>query len=147
MTSAHGELREAGRAVREARALLAETLRRHDRLTVHLNTAWREQEDVTERYQRLLVGLLRVLDNCTSLGAVRDGLRTLLDEHGVEPIPVEPGDPFDGERHHNQETVSIMDIPAGVVVDVLADGYLRRAEGRTLVVRPAMVRVSAGERE
>jgi len=135
--------------VREARAVLAETLRRHDRLTTHLNTAWREHEDVVERYQRLLVGLLRVLDDCASPDneIVRDGLRTLLDEHGVEPIPVEPGDLFDGERHHNQETVPIVDVPAGVVVDVLADGYLRRAEGRTLVVRPAMVRVSAGERE
>jgi molecular chaperone GrpE (heat shock protein) len=150
MEGAHADLREAGRAVREARALLAEALGRHDRLGAHLTAAWRGQDDLTARHQRLLLGLLRVLDDCAhlmSLGhevaVVHDGLHALLREHGVEVMPVTAGEPFDGERHRSQETVAGTDLPAGVVVDVLAAGYLRRAGGTTVVIRPATVRVSA----
>jgi hypothetical protein len=151
ITGAHGDLRLAGRAVREARALLTEALSGHDRVSARLNAAWREHEDAVVRYQKLLVGVLSVLDDCGQLGeevtVVRDALRTLVGEHGVEPMPVHAGDPFDGERHISQAKVVDVALRPGVVVDVLGEGYQRRSGDTTVVVRPAMVRVSAPETE
>lgn len=148
LANAHGDLREAGKAVREARALLSEVASRHDRIGGHLNRAWREQESVGEDYRTLLAGVLRILDDCAHLesrnadaAVIGNGLRGLLREQRVETLPVKAGDSFDGELHQSQGETPGTAGQDPVVAEVLAQGYLRRAGGTRAVVRPALVRI------
>jgi hypothetical protein len=149
LANAHGDLREAGKAVREARALLMAVSSRHDRVAGHLNRAWREQESVGSDYRTLLAGVLRVLDDCAQLesryedaAVIGNGLRALLREQRVEAMPVSAGDLFDGASHESQGEVPDLAGRDPVVAEVVAQGYVRRAGGAKVTVRPALVRIA-----
>lgn len=65
-------------------------------------------------------------------------LRRTLDAHEVRPIAVEPGSPFDPQRHQSIGEVESETLPAGSVAVVVQQGY----ESRGLVLRPALVQLA-----
>lgn len=83
------------------------------------------------------------------LGALRAGvsmslkvLEKHLKSHGIEPIPVRAGDPFDPHLHDAVTRVTPTEaIPADAVAEVLADGYTIRDR----VLRAAQVTVAVPE--
>jgi molecular chaperone GrpE (heat shock protein) len=152
MTGAYVQLRDAGEAARKARAYLHEVAVHQEEVHAQLNRARTEYEAVVDDYHRLLLGVLRVLDDCAHLrgdpdvAVVHQGLLGLLDDQGVETIPVAVGDEFAGELHESRGTVPDPALPNGVIADVVAPGYRRRSGDATTVVRPAAVRVSVRAR-
>src|SRR5262245_19317097 len=71
---------------------------------------------------------------------VQKQLLDALRRHGVTPLAVSPGEPFDPERHEAVMQQPSADHPAGSVAQVLQTGYLLHDR----VLRPASVIVSAG---
>lgn len=66
-------------------------------------------------------------------------LSAALNRHGVKPIPIQPGTPFDPNLHQAAAQVP-SELPSGTIVEVFQDGWT--LGDRTL--RAAVVAVSAG---
>ncbi len=116
---------------------------------------WREREALTQDYYAVLRGVLGVLDDCLALGAdpaglplVRMALERILQEQSLEPIPAAVGERFQSDTQCCEQTAASTVVPPGTVLQVLAVGYRRRrADGTTVVVRPARVVVSRAASE
>ncbi|MCG0238773.1 MAG: nucleotide exchange factor GrpE [Firmicutes bacterium] len=143
---------EAARA--EARRNLEGWARAQAELENYRKRAQREKEEsIQYEIRRLLQSFLPVLDNLERAlavpeGADASGLRTgveltvrqfreALARHGVEAIPVQPGDPFDPTVHEVLMQVE-GDSEEPVVAEVLQGGF--RMGDR--VIRPALVKVA-----
>lgn len=73
---------------------------------------------------------------------IRSQMEDILKKRGVTQIAVQPGDPFNPEKH---ESISEMESPhpAGAIAEVSQKGY--ELAGR--VIRPARVKLSKGRNE
>jgi molecular chaperone GrpE len=74
------------------------------------------------------------------IAAIDRKLRLLLESEGVNPIPAEPGTPFDPRQHE-----AVVNVPGtghrdGEIVDEIRRGYRLRDR----VIRPALVAVASG---
>ncbi|MFO7171705.1 MAG: nucleotide exchange factor GrpE [Bacillota bacterium] len=143
---------EAARA--EARRNLEGWARAQAELENYRKRAQREKEEsIQYEIRRLLQSFLPVLDNLERALAVPEGadasslrtgveltvrqFREALARHGVEAIPVQPGDPFDPAVHEVLMQVE-GDSEEPVVAEVLQGGF--RMGDR--VIRPALVKVA-----
>ncbi|MBD3160700.1 MAG: nucleotide exchange factor GrpE [Candidatus Eisenbacteria bacterium] len=70
------------------------------------------------------------------LGRLEDQLRII----GLERQPIEPGTPFDPDRHEAMMTEPSEEFPEGAILGTLQPGYLFRG----ILLRPGRVRVSSG---
>ncbi len=115
---------------------------------------WKEKKAQSEKYRELAKSIFLVIDHLEvqsegrGEGArwVAEKLMRILDEEGIEEIPVAEGDTFDGLFHkHTEERDS--DLKPGVVLDVMRKGYLKRGSDKpddVMVLRQAEVAVSRG---
>ena len=113
--------------------------------------AWQEREECRVRSFELIRGILRLQDDCAELlaeeaprrQAILQRFKSLLAEHRVHRIPVEPGDRFQGELHHCEMLQDSKVHPAGHVVEILQAGYtMQDLDGQQQLIRPAHVVVS-----
>jgi molecular chaperone GrpE len=146
----------------ELRAALAE----RDQYLDHLQRLKAEFENYRKRVQRdsqalalragesVLESLLPVLDNMQralesaerheegqlikGVEIVSGQLRSVLESHGLEPVPAEPGLPFDPNVHEAVVAQESDEFDEGAIIAVLECGYL--LHGRLL--RPARVMVA-----
>ena len=153
----------AGAPAKELAAVVAE----RDEYLDHLRRLKAEFENYRKRVQRdheelrlraaetVVESLLPVLDNMSRAleagdkhgeGQLAAGLQLVTDQlsgtlagHGLEGIPVEPGDLFDPNLHEAIMTQASPDFDEGTVIQVLERGYL--LHGRLL--RPAKVIVAS----
>ncbi len=63
----------------------------------------------------------------------------ILERHGVTRIAPAAGDPFDPQHHEAMFEASVPDIPAGNVIQVMAEGFMLHDR----LLRPAQVGVSS----
>ena len=96
--------------------------------------AWQEREDLRGRYFEMLRGVLRLLDDCADLLAHDETLRqailqrfeSLLADHRVQRIAVEPGDRFQPAIHHCEKVEHIAVASRGLCGSGAA-GWVRTA--------------------
>lgn len=67
-------------------------------------------------------------------------LRRALNMYGVQPIPVQAGEPLDPLKHQAVGEVETDEHPAGTIADVVQRGY--QFEAGDMVLRPALVQVA-----
>ncbi|HIE51153.1 MAG TPA: nucleotide exchange factor GrpE [Armatimonadetes bacterium] len=125
----------------------------------------RQEKEEAIRYanEQLLEALLPVLDNFeralnsaeqgSSLEALVRGVqmiyqqfRNVLFNAGLQPIPVEPGQPFDPNQHEAVMRVETEEHPEGTILEEVQKGYWLNSR----ILRPAWVKVAvapAGEEE
>ena len=146
--------------------VLARVVAERDLYLDHLQRLKAEFENYRKRVQRdnealvlragegVLESLLPVLDNMQralesaerheegqlikGVELVSGQFRSVLESHGLDEVPAEPGLPFDPTVHEAVATQDSDEYPEGMIVAVLAPGYL--LHGRLL--RPARVIVA-----
>ncbi len=119
----------------------------------HAAQSARREQSIKQHYDRLIAGLLLLLDYFEE--ANRAGsptqelewfhhrvLRILRDEC-IEELPVQLGEQFCGEYHrHVGERPDSR--PRGSVLEITRRGYWRIADGEKIALRPAEVVISSG---
>ena len=117
--------------------------------------SWERAKESESGFQRVLAGIFLMLDHGprpdgvpdeqTSAGRLRVKALRILEDEGIEEIPVAPGhDRFNGAVH-NQVGARPDELPVGVVLEVARVGYWRRSQdgGDPTILRPAEVIVSS----
>jgi len=117
---------------------------------------WEKERSFLERYHHLTEHLFLLMDHVelqVKGGAGREGSELLykkasriLEEEGIEEIPVREGEKFDGKFHkHVGERPG--ETPAGTILEVARKGYVMKGDllgEEEIVLRPAEVIVSSG---
>jgi hypothetical protein len=117
---------------------------------------WEKERSFLERYHHLTEHLFLLMDHVELQlkgGAGREGSELLykkasriLEEEGIEEIPVREGEKFDGKFHkHVGERPG--ETPAGTILEVARKGYVMKGDllgEEEIVLRPAEVIVSSG---
>lgn len=117
---------------------------------------WEKERSFLERYHHLTEHLFLLMDHVELQlkgGAGREGSELLykkasriLEEEGIEEIPVKEGEKFDGKFHkHVGERPG--ETPAGTILEVARKGYVMKGDllgEEEIVLRPAEVIVSSG---
>ena len=150
LTEINKELRDMSLLLREVAAKHKDIEQRHKAILVHSSNAWNEREALFTNYYNTLSVVLQVLDNCESalesspqMMVVYNGLKVILENQHIEPIPVKEGDLFDAQLHECEETAKTEDSSPCVVLQVIEKGYMqKRRDGIKAIIRPAKVCVS-----
>ncbi len=150
LTTINQTLREALLAVEQQFTTARQVDEHLQVIEEQVSHAWQERDSLLKEHYQTLRGLLRVHDDCQSLGISRpevqpvlDHLGQLLRELALEPITTGIGERFQPDTQCCEETAESADQPAGIVLRILETGYVKRwADGATVIVRPARVVVS-----
>lgn len=117
--------------------------------------SWKNEEKLKEKYYRMVDNLFLLLDHfeifkkrereSDKINWFYEKTRRILEEEGIEEIPVKKGDHFNGIYHEHVKS-NPDKLPKGVVLDILLKGYYikGKVEKDDIVLRPAKVTVSSG---
>jgi molecular chaperone GrpE len=151
-------MHEAQQRIQHLERVDAEHRDKHHRLMADFanyrnRTAREIQMAVDAAEKKLLLEILPIVDNferCLgasypSVEAIHNGVLLIhkqcsdaLRRAGVEPVPLDPGDPFDAQHSEALTTTQDPSIPDGAVAVVLERGYTLRST----LLRPARVIVN-----
>ena len=145
----------------QTEGLLSEAVSNLTSLKHGLEDYWTERYEAEKgletRYFRLIRGLLLLLDyfedalkehGSPEVGWFHEQSQRLIEDEGLEVIPVSEGSVFDG-RYHKYVDERPGNAPRGTIIEVTRKGYCTRnaTGGSEVILRPAEVVISSGSPE
>jgi molecular chaperone GrpE (heat shock protein) len=115
----------------------------------------KNEEELKEKYYRMTDNLFLLLDHLEiykknnkksdKINWFHEKTRWILEQEGIEEIPVARGDSFNG-IYHQEINSHPHKLPDGTILEVLSKGYYKKGktENDDIILRPARVTVSSG---
>jgi molecular chaperone GrpE (heat shock protein) len=116
--------------------------------------SWNQEKELEGKYYRLADSLFLLIDHLEN--AIKDGKKSdeigwiyrricrILEDEGIEEIPVKRGDQFNSTYHKHVDSRP-EELPKSTVLEVTRKGYYMKDEtGEDIILRPAEVVVSGG---
>ncbi len=144
--------------VKQLSGLLAEAGANLDKLYLDLEDygakSWNQEKELEEKYLRMVYSLFLLLDHLENsakdekkadeIGWIYRRTLRILDDEGIEEIPVKMGDYFSDTRHKSVKSRPD-ELPKSAVLEITRKGYYTKSKtGEDIILRPAEVIVSSG---
>lgn len=116
--------------------------------------SWNQEKELEEKYLRTVYSLFLLLDHLENsakdekksdeIGWIYRRTLRILEDGGIEEIPVKTGDYF-SDTHHKSVKSRPDELPPSTVLEITRKGYHTKSKtGEDIILRPAEVIVSSG---
>jgi molecular chaperone GrpE (heat shock protein) len=142
----HSQAKQAVQALEEKRQDLQRTL----------NEAWKEKQEIEAVYFGLLRHIATLRQDCLARRSnslldwnwLDQCLTSILSSQGVETLPTAPGDAYNPEFQECVDTVSVVDLPANSIYQIVDVGFgMKLPNGQYQTLKASKVVVNKASTE